>query len=196
MIAYLVCGPESSGTRLLTQAIVMAGVWGDYGHEQRLDGPPLNRDNLVLPEQLPERLVLRRSFPHGKDAEGTPLWPNILKLTGQLRDAGYQIMVLQMYRDTHCMQLSQLRWKHTESAEQAGKQINRAIQTITQEFAWLGLLPTIIVYESLLCCAYRQLLFKRLGLTWPHDLKIFDGDARYKIDSVEDESCKDTITKT
>ena len=54
---FLVIGPESSGTRMLAQAFISSGCFGDAGHSQRLD-----RDISV--GKTPK--VLRSSLPHGR----------------------------------------------------------------------------------------------------------------------------------
>jgi LPS sulfotransferase NodH len=70
--AFLVLGPESSGTRLMTKLLMVAGCYGDDGHVQRLDRDPLpnvpfevvNYEALVSrPQAVTAQLMTRLGLP-------------------------------------------------------------------------------------------------------------------------------------
>jgi len=85
--AFLVFGPEGTGTRLFTRILITAGCEGEGGHRQKLDS------------QAPEAdmIVWRRSFPHDN------LWPSITDMTNKLRDAGYEVNAFVTSRDWHAI---------------------------------------------------------------------------------------------
>ena len=63
--AYLVVGPESSGTRIVTRLFVEAGCVGSFEHSQPLD-KFLRLKRMTLDNYSEsEKFVLRRSVPHG-----------------------------------------------------------------------------------------------------------------------------------
>lgn len=66
MKRILVIGPEHSGTRYMTEVLVNAGAYGDYTHFQRMDNREIPKDKKVI--------VLRRSVPHGTEAEPDVSW--------------------------------------------------------------------------------------------------------------------------
>lgn len=163
--AYLVLGPESSGTRLMTRLLIAAGCYGDSDHFQRLDsaveaGEPL--------------LVWRRSIPHG----GT--WPDLERMVEIVDALGYGVTAVVMSRDWHSMAISQEQAPHAESAGAALQQIQIAYRYI---FASLpDTLPFEIVnYESIVMRPRGTIkyLFVRLGLPVPELPYIYDANGRY-----------------
>ena len=83
MRAFLVLGPVSSGTRLMTRLLIMAGCKGSGKHDQPFD------DELPVNEPL---IAWRRSVPH----RGWKL-PNIQDMRGQLK--GYETTAIITSRD-------------------------------------------------------------------------------------------------
>jgi len=86
MRAFLVLGPESSGTKLFTEILIGAGCNGDAVNEQRWD------------EKLPvfgidDPVVWRRSVPHGEK------YPDIVSMVEELRDVGCQVFAYVTTRD-------------------------------------------------------------------------------------------------
>lgn len=165
--AFLVLGPESSGTRLMTRLLVAAGVEGDFGHDQRWE------DSLPSEEPL---VAIRRSVPHRRQ------WPDIAGLVGDLRARRYEVTAIVTSRDWHSMIISQQAAPHAESVEEALAHIRRAYCDI---FSALGLRETpyeVVNYEALTQRPAKMLayLFQRLGLPVPESIPyIYDGNARY-----------------
>jgi len=132
--AFLVLGPESSGTRLWTRILMMCGCYGDGGHSQRLD-------SLALPDE--PLLVWRRSLPHAKQ------WPNVQAMARKLREGRYTVHALVCMRDWWALLRSQVRNGHVESVEDAATNAQEAYRRI---FAGLGKASTsytVCSYESL-----------------------------------------------
>lgn len=167
MLAYLVIGPEASGTKFLTQCLLAATAgFGDDTHDQRLG----NTDELQLPEAfLPETIVLRRSMPHGK------AWPRLNYLLAQLESVGYTVKVILILRDSWVTVRSQLRAKHVTTEEEAVRNIRVALE---YTFMKLAVYPTIVTYESLLKEKSRIAFFKSLGLE-PPNIEVLDGNVKY-----------------
>lgn len=173
--AYLVLGPESSGTRLMTKLLISAGCWGDDGHEQRLDG--MNREALV--RLGPPLIVWRRSVPHAGE------WPNVAGLVSGLRDCGYSVTALVMSRDWHATACSQLAAPHAETVAEALANIQRAYRDI---FAGLDGVPYEVVnYEALVLHGRPVLryLMRRLGLDEPCGVTVYDGNAKWYPEEAE-----------
>ena len=89
--AYLVLGPEGSGTKLVTRLFVEAGCQGEWSHKQKFDreGP------------AGELVVVRRSYPHNGS------WPNLKTLAGQLLE--YEVRAVVMIRTYRCTVASRTR---------------------------------------------------------------------------------------
>jgi len=102
--AYLVVGPERSGTRMLTGLLVMLGCLGNDGHAQPFDEE--------IPPASGQPIVWRRSYPHGGkegDAHGIIRhWPPLLTLSDKVIAAGYDPVVLIMVRDWYAVARSQM----------------------------------------------------------------------------------------
>lgn len=166
--AYLVLGPESAGTRLMTRLLIAAGCFGDDGHDQRLD------KDLELDSIIDCDLAWRRSFPYGVDHE----WPDLPAIRERIHKAGYLATALVMSRDWHAMAISQ-QYTHTDGdIELALLNIKRAYREI---FAGLGDTPYELVnYEALTQRpATVDYLFPRIGLPSPAGVYIYDGNTRY-----------------
>jgi hypothetical protein len=138
-ILYLVCGPESSGNRLMARILMAAGCYGDGDVIQRLDkeDPPPDAN----------RVVLHRSFPYGAQGGGRH-WPNINKLNDRFSALGYGMFVVVMARDHHCMARSQVeKGKHVKTLAEAQANIISAyglILSYVMNFHYV-----VVPYESI-----------------------------------------------
>lgn len=130
--AFLVLGPESSGTRWLTGVLIAAGCAGDEGHVQRWDTTPPTDDPLI---------VWRRSFPHG------PLLPNIPQKAAVLRAHDYHIQALVTTRDWFAMEQSQAVFQPSLAVVRANLQI--AYPLIFAGLAVAHLPYLMISYEAI-----------------------------------------------
>src|SRR5581483_9496380 len=106
--AFLVLGPESSGTRLVTRCLIAAGCQGCGDHAQDLDASLDGAADLI---------VWRRSLPHGS------LWPDLREMLLALRSHGYAVQVLVTVRSHYCMVRSQIRARHVQTSSQAERNI-------------------------------------------------------------------------
>ena len=113
--AVLVVGPESSGTRLITNILVRAGHVGSAEHGQRLDwSTPTG--------QTP--IVWRRSLPHMK------VWPDLGEMMRYLRMLDYVIRVVTVDRNDGPMEIAQAR-DHVKNRAGARGNIARARMMIS-----------------------------------------------------------------
>lgn len=175
--AFVILGPESSGTRLLTRLFIEAGCAGDDGHVQRLD-----TERPVEP-----LVVIRRSYPYGN------VWPDLAQLSGRFQNAGYDIFVVVILRSLQFTVLSSLQQNHTKSEQKARHRSQEAFRRIGSAlfddplpFVWL-------TYEALVQRPEQITgwLFDQVGLKPPHVSRgtvskgktvadnIYDGNQKY-----------------
>jgi hypothetical protein len=165
--AYFVMGPESSGTRMMTQAFCSLGIHGDFDHGQRLD-------NLEFSGQ-PERIVFRRSFPHGDD------WPDPADLVRRMQAAGYEVVPVLMIRDLIANIDSQVRSGHAATHRIAHDSVVHAYQLIHTGLAEVGLYPAVVCFEPFTRSPLvRENFFHSLALEVPADMEFRDASARYR----------------
>jgi hypothetical protein len=146
--AFLVYGAESSGTRLLTRILILAGCSGDDGHEQRWD-------NLAPSGDL---VVWRRSFPHAREV------PDVVAMADRLRLLGYSVQALVISRDWYAAARSQVKAGHVPDVVMAERNLSNAYPYIFRGLAaancpWRG-----VSYESLASKSTRRALLAALGL--------------------------------
>lgn len=170
MLAVIVCGPESSGNRLLTSLLVQAGCKGCGHTSQPFDGPGFS---LALPKDLPKKLVYFRSLPHGG------VWIDLAADIGKLRSAGYNVSVLVTCRDQRAQELSQQQTHERTASEYRAnyrKAYLHAFSAIIATEAEYLMVP----YSSLGRQSYRNWLCGQLGLpTGMMTLPFLDGDQKY-----------------
>lgn len=158
-IAYLVAGPESSETRMLTKAIISSGVFGDYGHVQRLD-------NLKFGDR-PDKIVLRRSLPHAH------AWPDLDKICTTMEAAGYEVRRVAITRNEYITALSQIRNGHAPNMNVAKSNIKTSLEKLK------GFGGVSVVYGRFVNNReYREAIFSKLGLA-PPAMDFYDGNKKY-----------------
>lgn len=165
MKAFLVVGPESSGTRLMTSILIAAGCYGDDTHDQRLD--------LEIPDNEP-LLVWRRSVPH----RGEWVYPSYY--LERLQAAGYETTILIMSRDWHSMAISQEQAPHAADVREAQENIRQAYCHIFQHIRDTRF--EIVNYEALTQRPEGTIryLLRRLGLPEPGAFPaVYDGNLKY-----------------
>ena len=161
--AFLVLGPESSGTRLVTRCLLAAGCqgWGD--HEQGFDSSL---------DDAGELIVWRRSLPHGGQ------WSDLRQMLLALRQRGYDVRVLATIRSHYCMVRSQLRARHVQTPREAERNISEAMCRIVGFVAESNLPVRWVPYEEVV---HNSEAFSRTiqewGLNWKTGLR--DGNAKY-----------------
>lgn len=154
-VAYFIMGPESSGTRMMTQAfLAFDGVYGDGGHKQRLDKEGFGEGH--------DRIAFRRSIPHGK------LWPAISKIIRRMEKNNYDVRPIVIVRDKDVCARSQVKNKHVQTLKQSRKQIRDAVELIFRELAQCGKTPHLVYYEPFVKFKrVRTAFFKQFGLGHP-----------------------------
>ena len=169
--AYLVLGPESSGTRLMTRILIAGGCTGDDGHAQRWDAK--------LPEGV-SPIVWRRSVPHGG------YWPDVERCIAALKVRGYQVTVVVTMRDWWAVIRSQVAVGHVESEEQALTNLRNAYRLIFSGLLAHPVDYVVVGYEGLAQRSETVLawLSKRLGLARVADVVIYNGNAKHTEEAV------------
>jgi hypothetical protein len=167
--AVLVLGPESSGTRMMTEAFIRLGFFGDAGHEQSLD-------NLDF-SATPARIVLRRSLPHNN------IWPPLQDICRALRQGGYRnIIPVLIVRDKEITIQSQCSPKngHVATERAARTRIEYAVPYAYTELAAADLVPVVVNFEPFIQYpGVRKLFFRNLGLDEPH-MTFRDANRKYR----------------
>lgn len=152
--AFLVCGAENAGNKMVTAALVSAGVWGDDGDLQAMDDLDFTG--------RPDRIVLRRSVPHGVEI------PDLLSITRRMRRAGYRVTVLFVVRKSDYLVSGQMRVGYAKTPEHARQNWERAATLAYRLSAHLQQPLVVVPYELFVeLPAVRADLFASLGLPPP-----------------------------
>ena len=165
--AYLILGPESSGTRMMTEVLLAAGCTGDAGHEQRFDNTWPDGESPI---------VWRRSIPHAGE------WPSIDRMIHHLRQSDYEVYAVVTMRDWSAMARSQVEhWNHT--FESAIENIRTAYPYIFSALLKFRVPYIMTSYESLKEWGPQADLFLSIGLEAP-DFEVRD-ENRKRLEAVK-----------
>ena len=172
MRAFLVLGPESSGTKLFTQILISAGCNGDPENEQKWD-------NELPVWDVDDPVVWRRSVPHGED------YPDIASMVARLRSVGCQVFAYVTTRD----------WTSMLSSRINAGIINHEISSQRAQWAYLHIFSELqhvrvpfamVSYESV--TEYGDEYIKRMlnvfGLESLSLPEIYQGNRKYYEDIV------------
>lgn len=167
MRGYLVLGPESSGTKLLTKLLIGAGCAGDDGDVQRWDTQPFE-GNLV---------VWRRSVPHGGE------WPDLAKCIRRMESQGYEVRILVTSRNWHAVMNSQVKTGHVQRPAQAVENIRGAYRCIFGAILYSMVQFEIVNYESLIRPGSGTVprLMESLGLRLDAPTYLYDGNKKWGV---------------
>lgn len=168
--AFLVLGPESTGTRLLTSQLLAGGCSGDASHDQPYDSGEFGDADPI---------VWRRSFPWTVDR----LWPDVgTDLLPLLHASGYQVSrALVTTRDWYATAKSQVRQQHVSSEAVALKNITIAYREIFRQLAEHGIEALVVSYEAM--TSYKELAVRKL-------LRELGLDPQAQLRPIQDESRK------
>lgn len=159
--AFLVVGPESSGTKFVTKLFLKAGCEGDPWHEQRLDHHDPDSDLIVF----------RRSYPHGGR------WPDLREIVNRFQRLGFEVRVVAIVRSLQFTMAS--RRKHA-GGDVRGRAV-KGFQQIGSQWAESGIDGVWITYEALVAHPKHTIhwLMDWCGLPIPKGVKIKDGNLKY-----------------
>lgn len=162
--AYIVLGPESSGTRFLTEILIAGGCHGDAGHIQPFDKGGFNDLSPV---------VWRRSVPH--NSQGLDLCGMLEKLKD------YKVTVVVITRDWYPTERSQVKCNHSNSILEATMKIKKALKSIFVQIVSTEIDYVLIPYEALLLhpVETQKHLLERLGLKTNDTIKVYDGNRKW-----------------
>ncbi len=165
--AFFVMGCESSGTKMLTEAFVKLGCWGDYGDIQRLDSLHFN----IIPSETD--IVIRRSVPHAKK------WPPLFGIHNMLKAHDFEVIPIIMVRNDLYTEQSQVARKHVSSLEVAKTQIKQAREYITAQMEKLEIRPRKVPYQRFVTSeSVRRKFFSRYSLSVP-DMEFYNANLKY-----------------
>lgn len=191
-IAFLVLGPESHGSHLVTDILLNAGCIGHAGNHV-----PWQPENKILVKGLkkpweyefptdlqpwdnrPPRnetpVVWRRSIPHGKK------WINISQMINDLRSRGYLVKAVVVSRDTNAALQSQLKWQHVKGIETGQANIPKAYLHIFRHLQKSKVPFVMASYEALATYPKSQdFLLQQIGLPLPkRRWPVYDGNKKW-----------------
>lgn len=164
---FLVCGPESSGTRFVTALFIAAGCFGDDGHDQRVDRG--------LPPASGGPIAWRRSFPHGT------YWPDTSYYLNALFDNGYNPVLVIVQRDWAAIAASQVRLRLAPNEVEAYIRIKEAYRALAIAHRHKYAHVEYLIYEALV--NYQPSPFHtlalRYGLQCSDSVLVKDGNLKY-----------------
>ncbi|MEO1367432.1 MAG: hypothetical protein AAFX50_09660, partial [Acidobacteriota bacterium] len=186
--AFLVVGPESHGSHLVTDLLVHAGCHGHSGEHGPWRGGGDDDDGDSSAAGRPDRqpwderppadedpIVWRRSVPHLRR------WPDLAATAADLEMRGYQVHVVVVTRERYPAIQSQLKWRHVASEEEAAAHIEKAYRHIFAHVEAADLRSTVVSYESLTADSHGPVrLLSGLGLEVPgRPLEVWDGNWKW-----------------
>ncbi len=198
--AFLVLGPESHGSHLVTDVLLNAGCVGHAGNHV-----PWQPENKVLirgikrpweyefptdlqpwdnrPPTVETPIVWRRSLPHGKK------WISLSQMARDLWSRGYQVRAVVVSRDTHSGLQSQLKWRHVKEPETGLANISKAYLHIFKHLQRSRIPFTVVNYESLALYPKAQdFLLQQLDLPLPkRRWPIYDGNLKWHDNQTNNE---------
>jgi len=171
--AYLVVGPESSGTRLMTRLLIEAGCIGQASHNQPLDQVLKGKADLSKHSEE-SRFVFRRSVPHAGHM------PDLSRIDTRFRECGCQTFWIVMFREWAAMARSKVHQGHQNKREDAEC---RVVPQLTHIFRFLvEHRPDFIIIDSSLMFIAPERALKQLeavtGFNFRKEI-INDADAKH-----------------
>lgn len=152
--AFFVIGPESSGTRMMTQAFIACGAYGSPGHSQKLDKEGFDGGHNLI--------VIRRSVPHGHNM------PRITKLINDMQGYGYSVVPIIILRDKDKCAASQVKRGHAKTLQEAKDSIKKAVYHIYEHMANFKGYYHVMYYEPFVTSKkVREKFFGRFGFSHP-----------------------------
>lgn len=161
-----VFGPESSGTRLVTEMCIAGGAAGEHHHVQTWDSYDPDKDYIVW----------RRSFPHAKE------WPDVRIMNQRMLNLGYSTKALITTRSWYPSIPSQISMRHTGSVAESRDNLKKALFYILDSVQQAKIDFEIISYESLICDKDQTICGMRLftGLDIPYSFAIDNENLKWK----------------
>lgn len=134
---YLVFGPERSGTRMLTSALISCGVQGEASHEQKYWDVGKQKVNWHLINPSKNTVVVRQSVPHNSNYTDLP------KIVEEAEEYGFKVICLMIFRSIEGTAKSRLAWNDKDRHKHVMKQRSYIFEMLSEE----DIKPYIINYE-------------------------------------------------
>jgi len=171
MQAFIVVGPESSGTRLVTKILIAAGCNGSAEHYQEFDDHQFVGDPIVW----------RRSLPHGS------YWPSLRGMITRLRGERYgDIQIVITTRSWRILAESQVKAGYSRDLQHAYQKILQAYKVIFTDIPSLMVPYAVVDYHALTTYPKLEIpwLTRFLGLPdvdWSSLPEIVPADGKYGV---------------
>jgi hypothetical protein len=181
---YFILGPESSGNRMMCDAIEFSNYFGigglnktnSYEYKSKWNTETSIYDGLI--KHSPKLALFTRSIPRGS-------YPNkeyidIDKVCTQVINAGYTVIPIIMYRDIDYICKSQVARHHVGSYEEAVDIVEFAYQYISNSFFALKIPALTVHYHPFVTrYVYRKTIFSLLDLQYPEGFEFRNENAKY-----------------
>jgi hypothetical protein len=156
--AFIVTGPESSGTRLMANILEAGGCIRD--------------DDM---KSGAETMVIHRSVPHGG------IMPDFAGMVNRLRGGGYTVQAVVMIRDPFTTASSQVQTRHSADLEQAYSKQRTALVFILQQLDQCRCPFLHITYETLVQrpAEIQRRIAAFLKLDIVPQIGVYDGNEKY-----------------
>ena len=165
MRGFIVLGPERSGTRMLTEALISSGLAGDSGHEQAFDDLDFS--------SVTSDFVIRRSVPHRM------CMPDVDSIVSSIKRCGHKVVGLLIVRMADFVLAS--RHKHEWRTNEENNP-RFALEYAIKAYHESGIDPVLVSYETFVNVPEaRDELFSRLKLCKP-TIETYDANSKYGID--------------
>jgi len=177
--AFIVAGPERSGTRLVTRILIAAGCEGiaTAQGKPQFKGWPQKWD--VEDPTDETMIVIRRSLPYHPYRQ----WPDMDALIERFRGLGFEVSFIITERDVDCTIASQLNNGYVQSQDQGLNEMHRVIHICQGLISREKPLYYICGYESLVSDPKETVaaMLKSLDLPALKELpeEIYDGNHKY-----------------
>ena len=119
---FIIIGPESSGTRVVTRLFIKAGCFGEGKHLQALDKFIKGEiKNLKKFSGNADTIVFRRSIPHGVN----PVWIKFNQIEKLFTEQGYKVFWIVTMRDWSSLARSKVRRGHKKNLKEAKESVKK-----------------------------------------------------------------------
>jgi len=183
--AYFVMGPESSGTRMMTQAIQstkdfgVGGVNINNGYVWKAKWVDDSTNIIDSIKKAPDEIILVRSVPRG----GWPnkKWPNIAEICQTLIENDYRVFPIIMSRYYEYTAKSQANRGHVPNENLGKEMIKKAHKYILDALKKVNLQFYLVEYEEFVTDPdYRRAVFKALNLDREPQMEFFNANEKYQ----------------
>ena len=195
--AYIVVGPESSGSRFVHNLIQAAGCEGvkynfTFPHDGRQNEMFKEEDELSFDNAVPfNKVIIHRSVPDGfhkvgKEHPYDEMFPGLENISKQFKKRDFSTILVICVRDHYAMMKSQINRQMASDPKDAITRTQKAYQYIFESTKYFDSF-LVVSYDSLVTRkSAPKVLMDNLGLDFS-PIRVIDGTAKWYN---EDKCCR------